>query len=372
MSESEARELRTAALIDAELALALDRELDHGDALGTLGAIVEATVREDDRATELRARRALGLAAVARGDLPEAIVQLTAVVESGELSCLRDGDAYAALGKALVDFGAPSQAVALYERCFAEIEAAGDPRPELEIRFATYLSYALSDLGEATRAREVLSIAHERAGEIGDTYMLVRLHWAIARVADLESRASEAIRHYREAISLLETTEDTVYRARAHVNCAEAMISQEKALQAGGHLDAALRLYGDEPAAADLGLVRVQQARRANQLGQPLEAAELARQSLELLALDYPLFRAGGLTALADSLVALGDIAGAEQRYREAVGLLSAQCQRRELNHVLRTWAKALHRTGRSDRASEVLARIEVCALRPTVGHAAS
>ncbi len=49
-----------------------------------------------------------------------------------EIACRAQGDGDAALGKALVDFGAPGQAVELYERCVAEIEAAGGDDPELE------------------------------------------------------------------------------------------------------------------------------------------------------------------------------------------------------------------------------------------------
>ena len=65
-------------------------------------------------------------------------------------------DIYANLGRAYAGAGRRERAVELFERCLDALSSDGDDR-RLEARYATLLSYALSDIGELARAEEVVA-----------------------------------------------------------------------------------------------------------------------------------------------------------------------------------------------------------------------
>ena len=305
----------------------------------------------------VRAVVVLGLAAYAEGDAPEAILRLTDAIAGPDISCLTHPDVFSALGKAYMILGAPERAAELFECCLEEVAAAGPDASILRLRYATQLSYSLCELGDPQRARAALSDAFENTRSTTDTYDLVRAHWALGNIASLQTRASEAIRHYLAAIALLEQTEDSLHLARAHVNCAEMMLTQQKALQASPHLAAALTLYGANPEPADLGVVRAQQARQACLLGRPADTIALAQEALDLFGLDYPQFQAAALKALAHGFESLGQTASAEQAYRQASTILAELHQAHALNETLRDWARLLNRQGRQEEAKTILER---------------
>jgi hypothetical protein len=119
--------------------------------------------------------------------------------------------------------------------------------PASEIRYATYLSYALTDAGESERAERLLGDLAEEPLEAVDSYTRVRLFWSLGRVATREGRTLSGLAYFRRAIALLETTEDTLHLARAHVSCAWALSKSGRAQEAGGHLEVAEQLFGRKP-----------------------------------------------------------------------------------------------------------------------------
>jgi hypothetical protein len=112
---------------------------------------------------------------------------------------------------------------------------------------ATYLSYALTDAGESERAERLLGDLAEEPLEAVDSYTRVRLFWSLGRVATREGRTLSGLAYFRRAIALLETTEDTLHLARAHVSCAWALSKSGRAQEAGGHLEVAEQLFGRKP-----------------------------------------------------------------------------------------------------------------------------
>ena len=116
------------------------------------------------------------------------------------------------------------------------------------MRYSTYLSYALTDLGELQRAKAVVAEVFASAGEVADRYTRVRLYWSLGRLALEQAQPFAALDNFRRAVALLEATEDTVHLARAHIACADATITAGDDL--GGalqHLDEAERLLGARP-----------------------------------------------------------------------------------------------------------------------------
>src|SRR6266508_4807008 len=112
------RELR---LADAELDLRL-----NGDSPGAdekLDQIRAEASAAGDLTSALRAQMALGLLSAERGNHLEAVERLEAVVsdDSAPPPHLRP-DLYTTLGQSYAALGAPDRAVALFERCLAQIK----------------------------------------------------------------------------------------------------------------------------------------------------------------------------------------------------------------------------------------------------------
>ena len=343
------RELR---LADVELELRLAKDPQASEE--ALHEILEQAVAAGDGASALRARVALGLAAAAAGDNRAAIERLEPAVDSDLLSPARRPDVFATLGQSYAASGDPARAVALFERCLEQVRDEAPEDAANEVRFATYLSYALSDAGDLPRAESVLHDALPRADEIADAYTRVRLYWSLARLNELNDEPAAALEYVRRAIALLEVTEDTLHLARAHLLCGTIMISQGKADEAGAQFEAAERLFGPKPAPLDLANLRTDQARRAVLLDQAAEAEGLAGEALEALGNEHPAEQGAALAVLAEALGKQRD-ERADQTFRQAAELLERHGHRVDLADAYRAWGRYLRAAGRESEALDVL-----------------
>src|SRR5438093_9207245 len=257
LSEHDQRELR---LAEAELRLRLEPGSPESESeFADLLAEAEAA---GDAEAEARARMGLGELADRRGDLPTAIAELERARAAGVLSPLSHADLYATLARAYSASGQPRRAVELLEDCLSQVQAQAPEDVSAEVRFATYLSYALSDLGELERARVVVRQALGRAQKPPDPYSRVRLYWSLARLSLMEGKPRSALRQIQRAIGLLEATEDTRQLARAHLSCGEILLDDGDHDAAGPHLARAERLLEDRADAADMGWLWSEQARQ--------------------------------------------------------------------------------------------------------------
>jgi tetratricopeptide (TPR) repeat protein len=170
----------------------------------------------------------------------------------------------------------------------------------------------------------------------------------------MEGQGQSALRHLRRAIALLESTEDTLHLARAHVLSSDILILDGQPEAAGPHLERANRLFELGGDAQDKGAVRAQEAKREALLGRPDEALARARESLELTG-DSPLGSAHFALGLAHTQ--RGEIDEAAAAFQEAVELLRKRGEWREAVQASRAWADMLREGGRTDEAFEVLER---------------
>src|SRR4029450_5567595 len=85
----------------------------------------------------------------------------------------------------------------------------------VRLRLATYLSYALTDLGEFERARSGLEELDADAPLAA--HAQVTMHWSWARLAYMEGQERAALNEIRRAIILLDHTEDSLQLATAHL-----------------------------------------------------------------------------------------------------------------------------------------------------------
>jgi tetratricopeptide (TPR) repeat protein len=235
----------------------------------------------------------------------------------------------------------------------------------MQVRFATYLSYALTDAGDLGRAETVMTDALDRTGDAADPYTRVRLYWSLARVSELEGASAAALDYVRRAIALLETTEDNLHLARAHVLCAWIMGLQGK--DAESHLLAAEQLFGPRADPGDLALLRIEQARRAVLVEDPDTAVTRAKEALDLLGAEQGAEQGSAWWAYADGLALRGEADAANDGYRRAVDLMAKNRSWREAAQACRAWGKMLRSAGRESEALDVLERATDLAVRDDV-----
>jgi len=342
-------------LFDAELQLRLDDE--PAAAERTLLGILDEATKAGDITGATRARVALGMAAARRGEYAEAIERFEEALESGLVSAVARPEVYSALGRAYAARGSMRRAADLFERCLDEVRASGDANTAAHVRFATDLSYALTDLGFFERANTVLDEALEQAEALEDPYTRVRLYWSIGRLETLRGQAGAGLESLRRAIALLEATEDVLHLAKTHLLCAWSFNGSGRAQEARPHLERAERLFGPQADGLDRAYVRTEQAKCAAELGQADDAVAYAQDALDVLGNADPHEQGGALFALALGLSLKGDAAGAEDAFRRSADLLEEHGQPRECAEALRAWAKFLREAGRESEALDVLER---------------
>lgn len=357
--ESEQRELR---LADAELELRL--ESDVAGAEQALRECLDDALAAGDRPTATRARIGLGIAAAEAGRPAEAVELLGAAIESEGISASSRPDVYATLGRAYAALGTPQRAVELFESCLQQLDEQAPDDVAAQVRFRTYLSVPLTDLGELKRAEEVLSGAVEAAERLADPYTRVRLYWSLGRLAAHGGQASAALDHYRRAIALLEATEDSLHLARANIGYAFALLAADRPEEAGEPLAVAERLLGPQPAAQDLYGLRTEQAKRAVQLGRGAEAVRFAREALDVLGDTDPAEPGAAWLALGNGLVLESQADGAFEAFGRAARSFEAAGRFGDVAQAYRAWGRQLREQGREAEALDVLEQAADAAVR--------
>jgi tetratricopeptide (TPR) repeat protein len=349
VDRSGARELRLAEL---ELRLRLDGEASGSE----LRELLEDAVGDADTSAAMRARIALGFAAAARGDHVEAAAQLEQAIGSGLISPAVRPDVYSSLGHAYSAGGSPRKAVELFEHGLERLSHDAPEDLAARVRFSTYLSYALTDLGELQRAKAVVAEVTTSSEQITDPYTRVRLYWSLGRIALEQAQPRAALESFRRAVALLEATEDTLHLARAHMSCAEATITAgDDSAGALWHLDEAERLLGSKPGRDDLAGIRRMQAMCANRVGGFAEAERLGQEAL-LLALEQTNEHAQAWWAIAEARAGMGDPTAGEA-FRQAVELLAANGTVRHQAAALRAYGRYLRDSGQEHEALDVYER---------------
>jgi transcriptional regulator with XRE-family HTH domain len=345
-----ARELR---LTDLELAVRLG---EWNDVEGPLNDVLADALSEGDQPLALRARVALASIALERGEWASAVSLLEAAMHGEPFAPIERVEIYGNLGRALAASGQPERAAELFESCLDGVASAGGDA-SIEARYATLLSYALSDMGEIGRAEEVVRSALERVGETADPYMRVRLYWSIARLAHTKGRESAALQNVRKAIALLQATDDTFHLARAHILAAEITLARQDVEAAENHVAQAERLLASGAIGEDLLELKQHRSRIALLRGDAAAAVAYAREALELGRASQPGDEGRAAFALADALALAGDVAGANESYERAVTLLEGSGRWHSASSACRAWGRLLREQGDEQRAMDVLDR---------------
>jgi tetratricopeptide (TPR) repeat protein len=345
--ESEDRELR---LSDAELALRLGNDMREAE--GKLGEVLEEARQAGDHVAASRAAIGLGFAAAQRGAYLDAVEQLEAALKEQPIAPHLRPDVYATLGQSYAALGATDRAVVVFEDALRESTEAAREDVSVQVRFAALLSYALSDAGQYERAATVVQDALERAKDDCDPHNRIRLYWSIARAAAMEGRSAEALHYIRQAISLLEVTDNTTQLARGYLLSAGIEADEGRGAEAREHLRQAKLLLGPSPEPRDLGMLRIGQSRVATLEGDGHTAVARARRALDILGDFHGAEQGAAVTALAEGLALQGDVVGANDAFRRAVDLLTVHGRRHDAAESCVRWARMLETAGRTEEAA--------------------
>jgi len=361
MREDELRELR---LAQAELDLRLSE--DSAAAYERLRELLAEAEEAGDVVASRRARIAVGLAAFQSGRTAEAVEALERAVEQDDASPTLRPDVFGTLGRAYAMSGRSADAAALFERCIAVIEEETPSDLPARVRFSTYLSFALTDLGDLDRAESVLHDVLAEVEAFVDPYTQVRVHWSLGRLAGHQGRPQDALDHLRRAIALLEATEDTVHLARAHISCAWSLIENGRPEEAGPYLDAAERLLGPKPQPNDLAALRAEQARRAAAIGDGGAAVAFAREAIDATGEAFPEEQGTAWLALAEGLVLEREVPAATEAFGRAADAFERARKPKEEARAYRAWGRLLRSEGREAEALDALEKAaDLAAQRP-------
>jgi tetratricopeptide (TPR) repeat protein len=358
IDDAEERELQ---LADAELVLRLG---NREEAERRLRSVLERALAVGDTAHVARARLALGLAADDRGDHETAVAELTAALLLDSPSSVERLDVYATLGRAYSALGEPERAVALFERCLAEIEEVVPADSATATRYRIMLSYALSDAGQLAEAHQLLRGAIDDEAVEVDPQMRIRALWSLARLSEMQGRSRAALRYARRAIALLEATEDDMQAGRAYLLAAWIMNSSGDPAGARAQLARAEHVLGSSAAGDDAAMFKVESARAAVRLDESAAAIRLAREALTIVGDQYGAIRGSALWVLAEGLQKESQYELASESFATAVDVLSEHRRWREASEACLAWGKCLRDTGEHERALEVLEQASELALR--------
>jgi tetratricopeptide (TPR) repeat protein len=359
LRDADRRELE---LAEAELVLRLGNDQPAAQAVFSM-ILVEAQAAGDAHSA-VRARLGLGLAAALAENDAETVEQLEAALAGEPLAAAARPDVYLTLGRAYSNLGQPQRAVRLFERCLAEVGEQTPGELGLQVRYASYLSYALTDAGMYERAQQLLLDLADRSEHDPDPYTRVRLYWSLGRLATREGHALSGLGYFRCAVALLETTEDTLHLARAHLSCAWALTKSGRAEQAGRHLELAENLFGEPIDKADLGWLRTEQAKRAAELDQGTNAIAYAREALDALGTSDPAEQGDAWLALAQGQHLCTDLKAAGEAFQHALDLLIAHRPAADCARAYRLWAALLEQTGRKSDAAKALEQANAISAR--------
>ena len=335
-----------AALVDASVALRLDD-------LETAAAIYDE-IRRSGAARTVQAAALAGLGQVAyrRGELRRAVESLEDAFELAP--DFEDATAAAeTLGRAYARSGDESAAVRVFRRWLDRAVESGDPANRL--RFGVLLANALIDASQFREAADVLGAAlAETRG--GDPMALARIYWSQSRMHALRDEPGVAARYARKAYELLEATEHTFLRAKAHQSLAFAELDAGRPAEALDLLGRGRALLGEAGTPQDVAEFQIEEARALVRLGEVERAAAVAMATAPLLREGHPLDAGRCYGEIALAFDRGGEPERAEELYELAIEFLG-QVPNRYLAETYLHYGELLERQGKRDAAFEVYKR---------------
>jgi len=339
---------------EAMMLLALDR-LDEAEELFL--RTLRTAEALDDRDSGSRALEGLGLIASRRGRFERAIELLEEALEraGGEADPEERFELFRELARLYGEGTNLPRSIEILEECLARMRDRAETDAAKMVGYTVFLSYAYSDLGDYGHATAVLTDALREDAEEIDKPTRSTAYRALSRLYAVTGQTPLAVEYARRGVAVANETGNEWDQGMSHLLLAHVLLDDGQADAAGRELVAARRAYGDRMSGMDEGFVRVEEARRALQQGDPEGAADLAREAIELLGnLSVPGQLGESYLVLARSYDETGRPDRAEQAYAAAIDALKRQngwhC---ELGRAYRWYGKFLRKAGRTEAAME-------------------
>jgi len=338
---------------EAMMLVALDR-LDEAEEL--LLRTLRSAEALDDRDSGSRALEGLGLIASRRGRFERAVELLEEALErAGDADPDERFELFRELARLHCEGTNLPRSIEILEGCLAGMRARPETDPAKKVGYTVYLSYAYADIGDYGHATAVLTEALREDAEEIDKPTRSNAYRALARLYAATGQTAIAVDYARRGVAVADETGNEWDQAHSHLLLAHILLDDGQAGEAGRELVATRRAYGDRMSSMDEGFVRVEEARRSLQQGDPEGAADLAREAIELLgSLSVPGQLGEGYLVLARSYDESGHPDRAEKAYATAIDAMRRQngwhC---ELGRAYRWYGKFLRKAGRTEAAME-------------------
>ncbi|MBI2154600.1 MAG: AAA family ATPase [Candidatus Rokubacteria bacterium] len=254
--------------------------------------------------------------------------------------------------------GRRQEIVDLLLRHQERIERLGDP--SLAGQYYFWLGWAHAWLGHRAEAAQNLSRSLQEATRSGDEALMGRVHRALALEWSYSGRPmDEAVAHARQAVSLLERTEDRFWFSQALFSlsyCCYYTGDFDSAIEAAARLDALGKATGDRRARAESVIAGLSLATR----GEWTEGVEVCRRCLELA--PDPFETGLVLACLGKAYLEAEDVGRAVPTLEEGVQVAD-RVRSLQWRQYFRTWLGEAYRlAGRLDKAREVITQtLEIC-----------
>ncbi|GLZ10935.1 hypothetical protein Acsp04_11700 [Actinomadura sp. NBRC 104425] len=303
-----------------------------------------------------QARWGHALALEASGDLEEAIAGLRELTEEANPEADLDHWArvHVALSRCLRERGDISASVQVAEDALRRLAAGGHDGTDAAVHLGATLLAAFIQRGDLVRARQLAAQIVERAERIGNPRVRMEACWEAAHVAEVRGDYEEGVTLAERAMLLAGEDEDPRSHNRLRVAYAGLLLRArperaEEARELLGRVRAEINTSADGE--IDVAWCLTELARAETALGRPAEAVALAEEALELLGDAPRRATAGALTVLGEALVRTG------RRDRAVEVLTSAATHLEEMESsrvAAQTWfdlAELLAETGAAEES---------------------
>jgi tetratricopeptide (TPR) repeat protein len=301
-----------APIREAELALRLDH-LDLAEELFT-----ETLDGDHGPGLHARAEAGLGQLAFRRDDAHGALRHLERAVEL-DSSLVSDPSVVDTLGRALALTGETDAAITLFRRRLEQARSEGDEINGL--RFTVLLANALIDATGFDEAGTLLTDMLESVVD-ADPVSLARLYWSQSRLHALRREPAAAARYAQKALDLLEATDYSHYRSRAHQLLAFIELDAGRPERALELVQRGRELAREDGTAYDEAKFTLEEARALAMLGRPQEAAALAMSAAAGLRDAHPVDVGRSYAELGSAFAAAGELERAREVYELAIEYL--------------------------------------------------
>ncbi|HEU5372185.1 MAG TPA: hypothetical protein VFU51_07330 [Gaiellaceae bacterium] len=312
--------------------------------------------------TASRAAAGLGRLAFENGDHDQAVSYLEQAVSGDTLPLPDRNAALELLGRALGLLARFDESRALFSGALADARAVGDETAAL--RFSVLLANLLIDRGNLEQAEGLLASILNSARSATDPVELSNIYWSQARLHSSQARPDLAARYARMAHATLESTEHTVFAARALMLLAHIENDRQNHIEALSLADEGGPVLAVAGNRLDEGMLLLERARALAGLGHREDAIGMILSATPRFEQAHPTSAARGYATAADIFRKLDEPGRALELYELAAEVAPAEDRHRSdiyraIGEIHESEGRAAEAMNYFKRALDVQSRVQ-------------